>query len=155
MSINYRVLEKTDEPLLLAFFEGLSRETRQKRFLTDIFPGWIIGRILNTEYTLAAMETVSGAERIVGMGNICAENCPLAEIALVISDENQRQGIGVHLARELAEYAKARGCLGFSADISAGNEQALNFLKKFGESNNARIFKSSFKNILQINLYFQ
>jgi GNAT superfamily N-acetyltransferase len=55
-----------------------------------------------------------------------------AEIALVVRDECQNQGVGAELLAYLTYLAKKQGFLGFTAEVLVGNEPVFRLFNKMG-----------------------
>jgi acetyl coenzyme A synthetase (ADP forming)-like protein len=79
--------------------------------------------------------TVGGAGRIighamfVGLGGV---NSEVAEVALVIADEHQGQGLGTILLGQLAQIAAGHGVRSFTADVLAHNRRMLHAFRESG-----------------------
>ncbi len=157
MSISYRVLDSADEPFLLAFIRGLSAETKLKRFLTTqhICSSRFVERLLKADCSLAAIEDEPGAEKIIGLGNLQDLGEQTCEIALVVSDNYQRQGIGSHIAQELANYARTTGYRRIYADVDAKNNQSLSFLKKLVGTGDMSVTNPGEGAMLSVEINFQ
>jgi RimJ/RimL family protein N-acetyltransferase len=70
---------------------------------------------------------------VVGVGQyIIDEKNHTAEVALVVRDDYQGQGLGRELQAYLTYIAKKSGLLGFTAEVLENNEAALNLLKDMG-----------------------
>jgi GNAT superfamily N-acetyltransferase len=55
-----------------------------------------------------------------------------AELALVVRDDYQSQGVGRELHYYMTYLAKRKGLLGFTAEVLEDNLPALNLIKKMG-----------------------
>jgi GNAT superfamily N-acetyltransferase len=65
-------------------------------------------------------------EKLVGLGQyIKIPNQPRAEVALLISDEWQRRGLGSWLTQYLVRIARQAGITGFEAEVLAVNRGML------------------------------
>jgi GNAT superfamily N-acetyltransferase len=60
------------------------------------------------------------------------EGSHTAEVALVVADEYQKQGIGTELLSHLTYIARKQGLLGFSAEVLKGNRAMLHLFEKMG-----------------------
>jgi GNAT superfamily N-acetyltransferase len=56
----------------------------------------------------------------------------LADVAFVVRDDWQGRGIGTLLMKRMAEIAKARGVLGFTADVLASNKPMMMVFQNSG-----------------------
>ena len=79
--------------------------------------------------TLAAMAFVDGAEQIVGLADVAFHGGGLAEIAVIVRDDAQRQGLGTLLTEALASMAVQRG-----ATRLKGEEPMLPLLGRLGRT---------------------
>jgi RimJ/RimL family protein N-acetyltransferase len=72
-------------------------------------------------------------EIITGLAQFTTnEGSHTAEVAIVIKDEYQNQGIGTELLIHLTYIAKKQGLLGFSADVLKDNRAMLHLFEKIG-----------------------
>ena len=72
-------------------------------------------------------------EIITGLAQFTSnEGSHTAEVAIVIKDEYQNQGIGTELLTHLTYIAKRQGLLGFSADVLKDNRAMLHLFEKIG-----------------------
>lgn len=55
-----------------------------------------------------------------------------AEVALMVQDDYQNQGIGTELLTHLTYIAKKQGLLGFSAEVLKENRMMLHLFEKMG-----------------------
>jgi RimJ/RimL family protein N-acetyltransferase len=126
-----RPIRADDKPLLRAAFEQLSPESARLRFLAPK------SRLSSAE--LRYLTEIDGADHaavvavlahrprmIVGVGRYVRD--PLdresAEVAVVIGDPWQHQGLGRHIGLVLAELARANGIRRFTAMLLSDNVAA-------------------------------
>jgi acyl-CoA hydrolase/GNAT superfamily N-acetyltransferase len=129
----------SDEPLLKDFFYSLSDETMYQRFLSvrkDI-PHEVLQDFVAVDYSqkmiILALTNVDDKEIIAGIGQYSLNrDMHTAEIALVVRDEYQSQGVGKELLSYLTYLAKKQGLLGFTAEVLAGNQPVFNLFSKMG-----------------------
>ena len=57
---------------------------------------------------------------------------PISEVAFVVRDDHQKQGIGTELLRYITLLAKKQGILGFTAEVLADNEPMLRLFESMG-----------------------
>jgi GNAT superfamily N-acetyltransferase len=136
--IEVRPLRATDRPALLAFFDGLSDETRYRRFLS---PVKVLGTTQLDYFTnidhhdheaVVAVEPERSA--LVGVARYVrfAEHPEEAEVAVTVADEYQGQGIGTRLMHALVDRARSEGVVRFDAYLMADNARMLDLLKDVG-----------------------
>jgi RimJ/RimL family protein N-acetyltransferase len=73
-----------------------------------------------------------GRAAIVGGGRYVVVESGQAEIAFIVIDSYQRQGIGAILVRHIVELARAAGLKQLSADVLPENVAMLTVLGRFG-----------------------
>ena len=125
-------LEPGDGQLLGRLFERLSAESIYWRFFSpisrpDVFQGSLRGVDHVNREALAAVvdgEVVGVAQYVRRPGQ------PRADVAIVIEDAWQRQGLGTRLIAALAERATAAGIDSFAVDIQGDNYGALKLFRR-------------------------
>jgi acetate---CoA ligase (ADP-forming) len=116
-----------DTDALIAFFQGLSDESRYSRFH---------GQPLIDERAVAPMVDPDWAERgalvgtyedeIVALGSyVRLRDLRTAEVAFAVADDFQGRGIGTRLLERLAELAAAAGIEEFLAEVLPSNAAML------------------------------
>jgi len=86
----------------------------------------------NKQVALIALTDEAGRKAIVGGGRYVIVNPETAELAFVVIDEYQGQGIGTVLLRHLAVIARARGVQTLVADVLSENLPMLKVFQKSG-----------------------
>jgi RimJ/RimL family protein N-acetyltransferase len=72
-------------------------------------------------------------ETIVGLGQYeLNRDMHTAEVALVVKDEYQNQGVGTELLSYLTYLSRRQGLLGFTAEVLVENMQMLRLFEKMG-----------------------
>ncbi|MFH1502015.1 MAG: GNAT family N-acetyltransferase [Candidatus Eisenbacteria bacterium] len=134
-----RPVKISDEPLLKDFFYSLSDESVRKRFIssrTDM-PHERLQEFVIIDYTaemvILAVRQEDHVEEIVGVGQYGVdEKSHTAEVALVVRDDHQGQGVGTELLSYLTQLAQAQGLLGFTAEVLFENAAMLRLFEKMG-----------------------
>ena len=126
-------LEPSDGEALRRFFYRLSPETIYRRFLSPLAsPDQARPeRLLDVEHH--EREAVVGvvAGEIVGVARYFRQpGTDTADLAVVVADDWQRQGLATRLLRALADTAVAEGVHRFSVTIQGDNRPALNLLRR-------------------------
>jgi N-acetylglutamate synthase-like GNAT family acetyltransferase len=107
--------------------------TRQRRFLAPLkfFPERYLTEALqghDEHFALvAAMPTA-----VVALGSCSAEAGDVAELALLVEDACQRQGIGACLLNRLIEHADASGLRTLKATVQAEQAWIVRALRSYG-----------------------
>lgn len=136
LEIFLRPVKISDEPLLKEFFYSLSDQTIYKRFIsarTDM-PHERLQEFCVIDYkkemVILAIIPKKEREKVVGVGQYAInEDTHTAEIAIVVRDDYQNKGIGRVLLEYLAEIAKKKGLLGFTAEVLADNKPMLHLFE--------------------------
>jgi RimJ/RimL family protein N-acetyltransferase len=126
-----RPIRADDKPRLLAAFERLSPESARLRFLAP--------KTRLTSAELRYLTEIDGADHvaivavlahrprvIVGVGRFVrdAADPEAAEVAVVIGDPWQHEGLGRHMGLVLADLARANGIRRFTASLLSDNVAA-------------------------------
>ena len=125
-------LEPTDTEAVGRLFHRVSPESLYRRFFSPISrPDHFISSLLRTDSlereAVAAME---GGE-IVGVAQYSRRpGAPEAELAILVADDWQRQGIGTRMIAALSQTALGRGVTVFAVDVQGDNYGALKLLRR-------------------------
>lgn len=134
-----RPVKISDEPLLKDFFYSLSDESMYQRFLSvrkdiphNVLQDYVAVDFSQKMIMLATVEK-DGKEIICGLGQYgLNRDMHTADIALVVRDDYQNQGIGAELISYLTYLAKKQGLLGFTAEVLVGNDPVFRLFEKMG-----------------------
>lgn len=136
--VRLRLTRPTDAPRVRAFLERLSPDTRRRRFLSPlpVVPESIIRHFTfydpRSRLMLAATLPLAGVEEIVGLADVALLSTGLAEIGLVVDDENQGRGLGKLLSEAVASLAIQRGATHLKAEMLDGNRPMVTVLERLG-----------------------
>jgi acetyltransferase len=138
-SLRVRPVRHDDGPLEEAFVRSLSLQTRYQRMLSGgivVTPEWI-DSMTHIDYrrhmAFAVTVTSDGAERFVGVGRYVVDaTMRSAEMALVLADAWQGQGLGRRLLATLIEHAQAAGLDEMVGIVLAGNKAMLRVARGMG-----------------------
>ncbi len=129
----------SDEPLLKEFFYALSDESMYRRFASarKDMPHARIQEFVAVDFSrdMMILALTSRHERdiVVGLSQYSINELDhTAELALVVRDDYQSQGVGLVLHSYMTYLAKRSGLLGFTAEVLEDNLPALNLVKKMG-----------------------
>ena len=138
-SLRVRPVRHDDGELEEAFVRGLSLESRYQRMLsggTKVTPEWIdsMTHIDYHRHMAFAVTTVSdGVEQFVGVGRYVIDAATLgADVALVLADAWQGQGLGRRLLATLLEHAQAAGVREAVGVVLATNKAMLRLARSMG-----------------------
>jgi len=145
LDIFLRPAKMTDEPMLKDFFYGLSGESLYKRFFSarKDMPHKRLQDFTAVDYSkkMVIMATVMEKDReaIIGIGQYeLNSDMHSAEVALVVSDKYQGQGVGRELLSYLILLARKRGLLGFTGEVLFENTGMVQLFEKMGFATSKR-----------------
>jgi acyl-CoA hydrolase/ribosomal protein S18 acetylase RimI-like enzyme len=137
--VRLRPVKISDEPLLKDFFYDLSDKSMYRRFIslrTDMpherLQEYVVVDFSKGIVCLAELKE-NDNDIVVGLGQFdILESTQYAEIALVVRDAYQNQGIGEQIVTYLATIAKKQGLVGFTAEVLLENTAMLHLFEKMG-----------------------
>jgi acyl-CoA hydrolase/RimJ/RimL family protein N-acetyltransferase len=139
LKIFLRPVKITDEHSLKDFFYSLSGDSMYHRFISiraDMHHDRIQQFVVidyTKEMVILAAEQEGDKEVITGMGQyFINENTHTAEVAFLVRDEYQGQGIGTELLLYLTYLAKKNGLHGFTAEVLEDNKPMLQVFENAG-----------------------
>lgn len=149
--LELRLIQADDEARLVDFFYALSPESRWRRFhiSTDHLDqatvqakahayaavdnwhqeGAVVALYTDPQRAQPSPEIV-GVARLARINQSSLGAC--AEIAMVVRDDFQQQGVGQAILHQLVALAKQMAITQFHADVQADNAPAQRVLKKLG-----------------------
>ena len=134
-TLRIRPIRPDDEPRLVELYNRLSRHTAYQRFFTvmrRLPPDWV-HYFANVDYRrrlalVAERETVAGVE-LVGVGRYePSDDEGTGEVAFVLEDGYQGQGLGAVLLDAIVRAGSERGLTRFRAYVLADNHRMLRLL---------------------------
>ena len=143
--VTIRPIRPEDEPLMVKFHEslsersvymryfhmiGLDRRTAHERLARICFVDYDQEMVLVAERKNPA----TGESEILGIGRLSKSHAvpSEAEVALLVSDPFQGQGLGTALLEKLLEVGRAEGLRRITADILLENPPMQRILKRLG-----------------------
>jgi acyl-CoA hydrolase/RimJ/RimL family protein N-acetyltransferase len=152
LKIFLRPVRISDEPLIKDFFYSLSEGTMHKRFMQaplgmphETLQEFFVVIDYSKQMVILSILQDKQKEIIAGIGQFTSnEGSHTAEVAVVIRDEYQNQGIGTELLTHLVYIAKKQGFLGFSADVLKDNRAMLHLFEKVGFNIEKKISPDSY-----------
>ena len=135
-TLRVRATEPGDAAGLGDFLRALSPQSRALRFCGGVsdaaLPREASRLVAASGEVVGLVATAGSAGRIVGHAMFAELGHASAEVALVVSDEYQGQGLGTILLGQLAQIAAARGVTTFTADVLASNRPMLGVFQESG-----------------------
>jgi RimJ/RimL family protein N-acetyltransferase len=138
MRVRLRLARPSDGPRVHEFLEGLSPETRRRRFL---MPATAVNESLVRHFTffdprrrqvVAATAPMDGGEEIVGLADMALLETGLTEVAVVVADERQGRGVGTLLTEAMASLAARQGATHLKAQILPENRAMTRLMERVG-----------------------
>jgi RimJ/RimL family protein N-acetyltransferase len=135
--VRLRPIRPDDAPRLIALYGRLSQRTAYQRFFTvmnRLPPDWAkVFATVDFRHRLAVVaerDTPAGPE-IIGVGRYePADGDDAVEVAFVVEDGWQRQGLGPMLLDAVMRAGEARGVRRFRAYVLADNHRMLKLLAR-------------------------
>jgi len=142
--VTLRPIHPEDEPLMVKFHAtlsdrsvyfrwlhmlNLSQRVAHKELIPMCFIDYDREMVLVADYT----NPQTGLDEIVGMGCLIKElSAKSAEVALLVSDQFQHQGLGTQLLRQLIRFGHDEKLQYLTGDILAENQAMQEICKKLG-----------------------
>ena len=136
--VQIRALRPEDQTEMLAALDRTSAQSLYRRFFgaKRHFSEKELAFFLNVDFTshVALVATIEeeGRARIIAGGRYVIQKAGVAEVAFVVVDEYQGQGLGSVLLRHLAAIARDAGLREFVAEVLPENISMLKVFEKSG-----------------------
>jgi acyl-CoA hydrolase/GNAT superfamily N-acetyltransferase len=137
IQLNFRPIHPTDEPRMRDLFHKLSKATIYYRFMSH--QKWVSRQQIQdfvyidhrNDVTIVATLAEAHGEDIIAVGSYYLDQkTNLAEVAFVVDDKWQNQGIGSFLLNHLTRLARRNGIRGFSAEVLRENKSMQAVINK-------------------------
>jgi RimJ/RimL family protein N-acetyltransferase len=140
LHLRLRLTRPSDSPRIRAFLERLSPGTRQRRFFTAMPE--VDERVVRhftffdprERLVVAATAPLAGVEEIVALADLAHLETGVAELAIVVDDEHQGQGIGRLLGEAMASLAARQGVTHLKAELLERNAAMLRVMEYLGRT---------------------
>jgi len=154
LRVRLRLARPSDHTAVRAFLEGLSAETRERRFLhaMPVVPEAVVRHFTfyDPRTRLVVVATTMdgrGPEEIVGLADVAylggaggsqrGAASPfeaLAELGVVVDDHRQGRGVGKLLTEVIASLAIQQGATRLKAELLADNTAMLRLMQRLGRT---------------------
>ena len=137
-SVNIRALRPDDRADMLVAIGRTSMQSLQRRFFvpkkgfSEREMAFFLDIDFDSHVALVAQLDEDGRPAIVGGGRFIVAQPGQAEIAFIVVDAYQGQGIGTMLMRHLAVLAREAGLKELVAEVLPENAAMLKLFRKFG-----------------------
>jgi acyl-CoA hydrolase/RimJ/RimL family protein N-acetyltransferase len=136
-AVHMRPIRPTDEDMTRDLFYSCSADTLYHRFFAKIksMPHHKLKNFVNIDYVnkmaLASVVQDDEHEMIVAIGRYSLDKSTnAAEVAFIVRDDWQGQGLAIAMFNQLLEIARKRGIVKFTADVLHDNARMLHIFHK-------------------------
>jgi acyl-CoA hydrolase/GNAT superfamily N-acetyltransferase len=136
LRIKIRPVRISDEPILKEFFYSLTDETIYRRFASarkDMPHNRLQGFTAidyDKQMILLALLEEGEKEELIGIGQYNINEAHMGDVAFVVRDDHQHQGVGSELLKYLIYVGKRFGLMGFTAEVLSDNEPMKTLFKE-------------------------
>jgi alcohol dehydrogenase len=142
--VTLRPIRPEDEPLMVKFHETLSDRSVYMRYFSSLSLSSRVSherlvRICFVDYdrvmalVVDHKDAATGQHRIMGVGRLIKLHAKNeAEVAILVSDQWQKQGLGIELLRRTVQIARDEKLCSVSAEMLRDNFAVQNIFKKVG-----------------------
>jgi acetyltransferase len=143
LRVRLRLARPSDAPAVRTFLQALSPESRERRFLHAMpaVPDGVVRHFTfyNPRERLVVVATAmlgSGIprEQIVGLADVAHLGGGLAELGVVVHDEQQDRGVGSLLTEVIASLAMRQGATRLKAELLEENTPMLRLMQRLGRT---------------------
>jgi RimJ/RimL family protein N-acetyltransferase len=131
-----RPIEPADKPLVRAFYHDLSDRSKRLRFLvpTNEISDEDLHYLTDVDHRRHEAMVALDDDRLIGVARYVRVpgDREAAEVAIVVADDRQNQGIGTALLDSLTERARENGIVRYTAVVSPDNDIVLGALDRAG-----------------------
>jgi RimJ/RimL family protein N-acetyltransferase len=131
-----RPIEPGDKPSVKAFYHDLSDRSKRLRFLvpTNEISDEDLEYLTDVDHRRHEAMVALDGDRIIGVARYVRvpRDRESAEVAVVVVDDKQNQGIGTALLDSLTERARENGIVRYTALVSPDNDIVLGALDRAG-----------------------
>jgi acetyltransferase len=158
-AVTIRPIRPDDARHLQALFDRLSPESIALRFLGQPkeLPHKQAKQFATVDYhkrmALVAAREEGGEEHIIAVARYAVDPAgqpDLAEAAIVVEDEYQKQGLGTLLLTRLVTYAQSHGIRAFMATIRQDNAQIMRFVRQSGLPTESRLESGAWEILVKL-----
>lgn len=125
-------LEASDGPAMLGLFGRLSPESVYRRYFTPVVRrDALLASVARIDHSdREAIAAVAGGQVVGVVEYSRPPGSPVADMAIVVADGWQKQGLGTRLVAAAAARALEAGIRSFAVDIQGDNVGALRLFKR-------------------------
>ena len=136
MTPEIRQIEPGDKPLVKSFYHDLSDRSKRLRYLvpTNEISDEDLAYFTDVDHKRHEAVVALDGDQLIGVARYVRVpgDREAAEVAVVVGDEWQNQGVGTALLDSLTERARENGIVRYTALVSPDNEVVLGALDRAG-----------------------
>ena len=133
--LHLRPIRPSDAGLLVSFHSGLGADSIYRRYFSmhPVLSDAEVVHLTTVDYRDRFALIVEGEHGFVGVGRFDRiPNTSTAEVAFIVADAYQHQGIGLMLLYNLADAARPLGITTFTAETQADNRSMMGVFRASG-----------------------
>ena len=140
LRVRLRLARPSDTPRVREFLEGLSAETRHRRFFNAMpaVPEHVVRHFTfynpRERMIVVAVALIDGRERILGLADAALLDTGVTELAAVVDDGLQQQGLGKLLTEAIASLALRQGATHLYAELLDDNVPMRRLMERLGNT---------------------
>lgn len=140
LRVRLRLARPSDALRLREFFDGLSDQTRHRRFFVSMPQ---VSETLVRHFTfydprerlvVVAVAMTAHSEQIIGVADVALLETLVCEVGVVVDDASQGLGVGKLLVEAVASLAIRQGATHLRAELLDGNEPMVALLERIGQT---------------------
>jgi RimJ/RimL family protein N-acetyltransferase len=139
--VTIRQIEPSDKQLIRTFHDELSDRSRRLRFLvpTNQLSDEDLDYLTEVDHKRHEAMVALDGDRLVGVARYVRDprDRESAEVAVVVVDDRQGEGIGTALLDQLTQRARENGVRRYTALVSQDNDIVVNALERAGAERSA------------------
>lgn len=156
--VSTRLLGREDAPLLVDLFSRLSERTRRLRFSKPRSDDEVIWREASrlvqsdphADTNLIGLVREDGQDRAVALVQVVRVDATMAEIAVVVRDDYQNEGLGRAICRLAAQLAMTRGVRTLQILTMAENKVVQWLVRSMGAPYTAQVQRGEVTILVQL-----
>ena len=138
LRVRLRLARPSDAQRMQDFFDGLSDETRHRRFSSAMPRGSEVRHFTfydpRKRLVLAAVAMIGHSEEILGVADVALHDTLVAELGVVVDDERQGMGVGKLLSEAIASLSIHQGATHLRAELPEDNERMVSLMRRIGQT---------------------
>jgi len=140
LRVRLRLARPSDALRMRQFFDGLSDETRHRRFfvampeISETFVRHFTFFDPRERLVVVAAAMIGHSEEIVGVADVALLETAVAELGVVVDDARQGVGVGKLLTEAIATLAIRQGATHLRARLLEGDGRMVALMRRIGHT---------------------